>query len=69
MNKTTTPTIYELVDTKVKGHVFVNGNTKHLVHMNQKDLEVLFKNGDPRVKEKNAPAVTSIPETKKESKA
>ena len=42
--------LYSLVDKNDEGYSFVNGNTKYLTKMNQKDLKVLFDNGDPRVK-------------------
>ena len=67
MNTTETteaPKTYELAP-KAEGHEFVNGNTKHLSKMNQKDLEVLFKNGDARVREKKVTVAASTPEPKK----
>ena len=53
--------IYELA-ANAKGHEFVNGNTKHLDKMDQKDLAVLFNNGDPRVKVKKEKAAVSAPD-------
>ena len=61
---TETPVTYELVS-KAEGHEFVNGNTKHLHQMNQKDLAVLFKNGDARVRVKKEAVAVSAPTTKK----
>lgn len=37
-----------------KGHVFVGGNTKYLRDLDQKELAILAKNGDPRVKVEEA---------------
>lgn len=38
------------VDPEEKGHSFILGNTKFLKSMNQEELSILAKNGDPRVK-------------------
>lgn len=38
------------VEKEEKGHSFILGNTKFLKDMNQDELAILAKNGDPRVK-------------------
>ncbi|WP_254561783.1 hypothetical protein [Dyadobacter diqingensis] len=63
----TTPKIYSVAE-NAKGFEFVNGNTKHLAEMNQKDLKVLFDNGDPRIIEKEESSTVAIPEEKKPSR-
>lgn len=61
---------YSLV-TGAEGHEFVNGNTKHLKDMDQKDLAVLHANGDVRIKQEDDTIVEKavIIEEKKPAKA
>jgi hypothetical protein len=50
---------FSLVNKDDKSYLFVGGKTKYLAKMNQKELETLHENGDPRVQqdaEKSEPA-------------
>ena len=52
--------MYQVNDDHKEDYSFVLGNTKHLKNMSQKELGVLFKNGDARVTEKAEDAVTAV---------
>lgn len=51
--------MYQVNDDHKEDYSFVLGNTKHLKNMSQKELGVLFKNGDARVTEKPEDAVAA----------